>query len=213
MTSEVIEVVSVDYNPAEFLVRAALYPRITDPRSGRASPMKMLAPTAIGGKNRARVWGWSVAYRAMLPTLDEVHDYGCRVADKSNQKKESDYAERGKPFERPLHTIHYVGSYDLSLQRLTEVTSPYYDVSVEPWETDGLPEHSRIRIDVRDETSQSEDDLAGDRTEIIWQLFDLLENFSPYICQRDRDDNFTGILEAMQRKLLNGEFESKDGPP
>lgn len=211
MNSE-LEKLTSEFRPEDFLVRAALHPRITENATGRPSPMKMLAPTDIGGKNRSRTWGWSVAYRAMLPTIDQVHEYGCRVAAKSNADKQRRFMEKGKSFERPRDTVHYVGSHDIRITEVAEITTPYYEVSVEAFATRGLDEHCRIRLDVKDAEAQTEDELAIDRTEIIWQLFDLLQCFSPKICECDLND-LAELLTAVQHELMKGEEEPEPQTP
>lgn len=172
--------------------------------------MVMLSPVPLPDAPPNTAWGWSVAYRSMLPTLREVHDYGCRVAEKSNETKAKKYTNQKRVFDRSKHSVFYVGSYDVPIEGVSEVTSPYFSISVEPFETKGLREHCRIRIDVRDPDAQTDDDLIGDRTEIIWQLWDLHQSFQPHICECDKPE-FEGILLEVQKKLTTGPFEAKDG--
>jgi hypothetical protein len=124
----------------------------------------------------------SVAWRHFLPTDDDVHGYGCRLASKQNAKLELDARLTNKT--RRI----YCGAYQLtaaavrnlaSIAELTEVA--FADVSHNP--EDGEIAHTDLRVQFRGMPA----DIEGTKTAILDRLWAVIRGPLRHVCPSDSD--------------------------
>ena len=83
----------------------------------------------------------SVGSRALLPTIDDVHGYGCRTAATSNAQK----AEKlGHPPSIYEGSSHYLGFYNFVVADAEQSSNDVYDVYVELVPENDEDAHSEI---------------------------------------------------------------------
>lgn len=83
----------------------------------------------------------SVGSRTLLPTIDDVHGYGCRTAATSNAHK----AEKlGHPPSIDEGSSHYLGFYNFVVADAEQSSNEVYDVYVELVPENGEDAHSEV---------------------------------------------------------------------
>ena len=125
----------------------------------------------------------SVAWQKYVPTREHVHDYGCRLASKRNDKKR----QEGKLTSRSRQI--YCGAYNLIAGRVRgicdqdDVNSPVTVTEVNHLVEDGEIAHAEIRFILKPEIT----DIEGAKTEIVDRLWNACCGPLPFICDDDQD--------------------------
>ncbi|GAA2866980.1 hypothetical protein GGQ99_001353 [Aminobacter niigataensis] len=178
----------------ESVYRAALYPRMV--LSGVIGPDKAVADFHNGYDEAGeRTYTLSVGRGILLPNQDDVDDFGCRTAVAANQKKEQ---AKGAPLDRPGETVHYLGSFKLSVGDVLAAPARLLSIAVESSPLDGLDEHCDIILRrTAEEARKSE--VSFERTRIIAHLRASLTDPKSHICDCDADlaDMFADIRMVL----------------
>lgn len=172
------------------IARCALYPKIVkDNVFAFEAIIATLDPVTIDG---VKCFAVSVGLRSLLPTVPDVHGFGCRVASVARDRKAG---ALNRPLIRPGETIHYRGFYSLTagpVRALSEALS-FHTVDVAHCPEGGIDEHGEIRVWPSDRGTKGA--RATERTEIVASLRGLMSDPQEHVCGVDED--LRELLEAI----------------
>jgi hypothetical protein len=165
----------------ETVTRAALLPRMVI--SGVISPAKAVAD--LRGEYRSdgsKYYTLSLGSGKMLPTHESRHDYGCRVAVRTNAANRTKADETGANFERTF----YRGYYLMSVGAIHCASTDIFTLEVHLHPLPGLPEHCDIEMS-RTPFEATKGKVSTERTLIIARLRSMLHDPQEHICADDAD--------------------------
>ncbi|RWH18166.1 MAG: hypothetical protein EOQ75_21940 [Mesorhizobium sp.] len=172
----------------EIIYRSALFPRMVT--SGVIAPERAISDfTRETDADGNQIFTISVGRGNLLPTMGEVHDYGCRVAAAANDDRAK---KKGAPLARPDETVHYLGSFKLLVSDVLAAPRQLVELSVVHFPMPGLDEHCNIVLQ-RNNIEAKKSEVSAERTSILAHLRLSLDDPQPHICACDSD-----LIELFQ---------------
>ncbi|WP_193336202.1 hypothetical protein [Devosia beringensis] len=171
----------------ETVVRSVVHPRIEV--DGVISPQKMMAPGKTKSQGGEPVLALSVGARSLLPTDDDAHGFGCKVAEKARAASQRKFAKKQRDYQRPRDTAHYIGSLDIDVASVEALESIFFSFGVVDLHQKGFEAHWHLEWRPKDDALEriDDDDVATARTDLIDQMFRLLYRPRIKFCDCDAD--------------------------
>lgn len=164
----------------DIVARCALYPRYNDTH-GVFSPERFvgLNNTTVNGSRR---WVTSIACRKYLPTIADMHAYGCRAARAANARIEHDL-QRAPRFGE--NRVYYRGYREIEVRCIRSINGRCYLIDAYWRPVENLREHGQIELE--ESISATKSQGAQARTAIIALLCSIFGPIFGHTCTEDSD--------------------------